>query len=218
MKRKFFSALLCAMISFCLIVSSAACAPEENKEPDDGGPPIVTPQPDDDKDNETPGEDPDGEGDPSGEGPGEDETPEEEPPSESGLTFELHSDGYTCYVSGIGTCTDTEIVIPDTHNGSPVVNIGGHAFSGSDIKSIVIPDSVVGIGEGAFSGCTSLTDVTLGAKTQTIKAQAFQGCTNLTNINIPESVTTIGEGAFSGCDKLEQTENGVHYIAGWVID
>ena len=70
MKRKFFSALLCAMISFCLIVSSAACVPEENKEPDDGGPPIVTPQPDDDKDNETPGEEPDGKGDPSGEGPG----------------------------------------------------------------------------------------------------------------------------------------------------
>ena len=131
MKRKFFSALLCAMISFCLIVSSAACAPEENKEPDDGGPPIVTPQPDDDKDNETPGEDPDGEGDPSGEGPGEDETPDEEPPSESGLTFELHSDGYTCYVSGIGTCTDTEIVIPDYYNGLPVTNIGGSAFKGS---------------------------------------------------------------------------------------
>ena len=134
MKRKFFSALLCAMISFCLIVSSAACVPEENKEPDDGGPPIVTPQPDDDKDNETPGEDPDGEGDPSGEGSGEDETPDEEPPSESGLVFTMHADGKAYYVSGIGACTDTEIVIPDYYNGLPVTNIGGSAFKGTDIQ------------------------------------------------------------------------------------
>lgn len=40
----------------------------------------------------------------------------------------------------------------------------------------VIPDSVTGIGDGAFSGCDSLT-----------------------SINIPDSVTTIGNRAFSNC-------------------
>lgn len=50
--------------------------------------------------------------------------------------------------------------------------------SGGDV---VIPDTVTGIGELAFEGCTGLKSVT-----------------------IPDSVTSIDEYVFSGCVKLEK--------------
>ncbi|MGM9530736.1 leucine-rich repeat protein [Intestinibacter sp.] len=32
---------------------------------------------------------------------------------------------------------------------------------------------------------------------------AFEGCTSLSNITIPDSVTSIGDGAFEGCTSLK---------------
>ena len=44
-----------------------------------------------------------------------------------GLAFTLLNDG-TYEVSGIGSCTDTEIVIPSVYNDKPVTSIGDSAF------------------------------------------------------------------------------------------
>ena len=60
-----------------------------------------------------------------------------------------------------------------------------------------IPNSVTTIGEGAFSGCESLTSINIPNRVTTIGNYAFCGCTSLTSINIPNSVTTIGNSAFS---------------------
>ena len=70
------------------------------------------------------------------------------------------------------------------------------------IVSYTIPDSVTSIGEGAFSGCTSLTSITLPEGVTSIGSYAFDDCTSLRSITIPDSVTSIGEGAFSGCTSL----------------
>ena len=53
-----------------------------------------------------------------------------------------------------------DIIIPSMLGGYPVIGIYSSAFSGCDsITSITIPDSVIFIGEYAFSGCDALVDV-----------------------------------------------------------
>ena len=63
-----------------------------------------------------------------------------------GLAFTLLDDG-TYEVSGIGSCTDTEIVILSVYNDKPVTSIGNYAFYNcSGLTSVTIPDSVTSIG------------------------------------------------------------------------
>ena len=87
------------------------------------------------------------------------------------------------------------------------------------VTEIVIPDYVTSIGYSAFSGCSSLTSVTIPTfairyipKTNlqtvvitsgdTIGEKAFEDCSSLTSITIGNSVTRIGESAFVGCSSL----------------
>ena len=75
------------------------------------------------------------------------------------------------------------------------------AFSGcSSLTSITIPDSVTSIGSSAFSGCSSLTSITIPDSVTSIGSSAFSGCSSLTSITIPDSVTSIGNNAFYGVD------------------
>ena len=131
-------------------------------------------------------------------------------PASEGLVMVLISaDEYT--VSGIGTCTDTEILIPTTYNGLPVVSVEASAFlNNTAITSVVLPDSITSIGENAFNGCESLTSVTFGKNSQlsSIGPGAFNYCHSLESITIPESVTSIGSDAFYYCCGLRSVTFG----------
>ena len=99
-----------------------------------------------------------------------------------GLAYSSNGDG-TCSVSGIGTCTDTQIVIADTYNGVPVAGIRKDAFkNNTSITSVVIPDSVKSIGVSAFYGCTSLESITIGNSITSISDYAFYDCTGLREV------------------------------------
>lgn len=79
-----------------------------------------------------------------------------------GLTYELNSDGKSYSVIGIGSCTDTKIVIPSHYQGLAVTKIGDYAFyECKNISSIIFPDTVTEIGTGAFNFCENLTEVVL---------------------------------------------------------
>lgn len=131
-------------------------------------------------------------------------------PASEGLDMVLISEGeYT--VSGIDTCTDTEILIPTTYNGLPVVSVEASAFlNNTAITSVVLPDGITSIGENAFNGCESLTSVTFGKNSQlsSIGPGAFNYCYSLESITIPESVTNIGSEAFNYCCGLRSVTFG----------
>ena len=107
--------------------------------------------------------------------------------SETGLTFTLNKDGKSYSISGIGTFTGTDLVIPKANfDTKPVTSIGNYAFSGcSGLTNITIPDSVTSIGNGAFYGCTGLTSVTIGNSVTSIGIYAFYGCSGLTSMILP---------------------------------
>ena len=120
-----------------------------------------------------------------------------------GLEYTLNSDSQSYSVSGIGTCTDTDIVIPATYEGLPVTNIGDRAFYRClRLTSVIIPDSVTSIGDSVFWDCYDLTSVNIPNGVTSIGSYAFHSCHSLTSINIPNRVTSIEEGAFYGCSSL----------------
>ena len=154
-----------------------------------------------------------------------------------GLSFVSNGDG-TCYVSGIGDCTDVYILVPEFHNGMKVVGIGENAFSDcKTIISILLPDSVTVVGKSAFAGCTSLESVTLlGALTlesnafsgcsslsyislsvtlSDIKADVLAGCISLRSVFIPSTVASIHESAFMGLDNLSILSDTAEIPDGW---
>lgn len=64
------------------------------------------------------------------------------------------------------------------------------------MEKLVLPDSLLYIGDRAFRGNESLHTVILGGRTKSIGAYAFASCTNLEKIEIPSSVQHIGSYAF----------------------
>jgi hypothetical protein len=119
----------------------------------------------------------------------------------------------------------TSVSIPNS-----VTSISNYAFYFcSGLTSVTIPNSVTSISNYAFrncsnlttvnfnathcttmgsssspvfSGCSSLSTLTIGNNVQNIPASAFYGCSSLTSVIIPNSVTTIDNSAFQNCSSL----------------
>ena len=139
-------------------------------------------------------------------------------PGYRGLKFRLNADNASYTVAGIGSCTDTDVVIPSEYNGLPVTSIGDGAFYGcTSLANITIGDSVTSIGISAFTYCSSLASVTIGDSVTTIGDAAFAG-SGLTSIVVPDSVTSIGSSAFNYCTSLASItvdlNNSVYHSSG----
>ena len=93
-----------------------------------------------------------------------------------------YSNGSIMFVSeGVGG----DIVVPDG------ISDIGTCFSGKAITSIVLPDSIYILSDGAFANCTELVSITFG-----------------------KNVDTYSINVFEGCDKLELEEYGNAYYIG----
>ena len=160
--KRLLTMLLCLVLAASCAFGVAACTPDDAK--DDTG--IVTPGEDEEQ-------------------PGGDEEPEPELPASEGLSFALNDDGASYAVTGIGTCTDTNVVIPSEYNGLPVTSIGDGAFSDCwRLANITIPNSVTSIGDSALSNCTSLTNITIPNSVTSIGDSALYWCSSLTSVTV----------------------------------
>lgn len=81
-------------------------------------------------------------------------------------------------------------------------SVGQYAFHRNvNLKEIDINCET--IGDEAFSGCNSLTDITLGSSVKTLGRAVFYTCQGLKSVEIPSTVTDIGEKTFLSCFNLE---------------
>ena len=100
-----------------------------------------------------------------------------------GLEFESNGDG-TCYVVGMGTCKDEDVYIPRYHNEEKVTGIAEGAFEGNKkIKSIILSDTVITVGDLAFMDCENLESVEISESVTSI-GDCFVYCFNLENIKV----------------------------------
>lgn len=80
------------------------------------------------------------------------------------------------------------------------------AFGECHLQSIDIPKSVREIGDKAFWGCHSLSQVIIPRGVIFIGEEAFHWCSKLSYVQIPFSVSEIKKCAFSGCVRLKNIE------------
>ena len=137
---------------------------------------------------------------------------------------------------------DETVVIPSKIENLPVTVLSGvedadypgvvneGVFEGSDVKTVVLPDTLITIGGRSFLNCEKLTKVILepvsslrviagkafancvalmgidlsGTNVYTIDTQAFEGCTALKEIRFCGAVTEIGARAFYNCVSLQE--------------
>ena len=113
----------------------------------------------------------------------------------------------------------TALYIPGEIDGHEVVAIGDRAFQNrTDLKTVMIPDSVTEIQWRAFDGCINISNVTLSKNLKTMGERTFGDCKKITQIEIPKSLDKGGEwnaGAFTGCTNLKKVtfEKGTTKIA-----
>ena len=65
----------------------------------------------------------------------------------------------------------------------PTTNNFKNVF-GDQVTSYIIGDDVTAIGQGAFSNCTNLKELTIGKSITSINELAFSGCTNLKTVTL----------------------------------
>ena len=117
------------------------------------------------------------------------------------FTYELVNGSYT-----ITKCESNSIInsIPKIRNGYAVTAIADGAFAGcSGISELEIPDTIRSIGMNAFIGCMSLKKITIPDSVTEISSGAFMRCTLLSEVNLPDTLTTIGNYAFAQCTSIE---------------
>lgn len=127
----------------------------------------------------------------------------EESGGASSLKYERSGEGYV--VTGNGEVTDTELVIPQEHDGLPVIGIADQAFYGCrTLTRVQLPEGLQTIGDLAFKDCASLADVVFPSTLKSIGVSAFEDCVKLTKVELPAGMEQIEANAFSGCARLER--------------
>ena len=112
-------------------------------------------------------------------------------------------EGY--FVSGIGECTDTVVIIPKEYEGLKVIGIAANAFKKSDvaITEVYIPETITSLKHHAFAGCASLEYIKIPDTVTEMGSNTFEGCESLKRVYIGKGITEIPQNAFNGCKSLE---------------
>lgn len=108
-----------------------------------------------------------------------------------GMGYDSTLGGYSINFRG---STDTDVVvIPDTYDGYPVVQISSYyTSSNKSFSGVVIPPSVKKISGNAFRGFNNLTSLTIPNSVETIETQSYKP-TGTQYVSIAGSNSAIGK-------------------------
>lgn len=81
--------------------------------------------------------------------------------------------------------------------------ISNHAFSGTGLKEIELPEGLTTLDYNAFSYCASLSSVKIHGKVERISPSSFYSCSNLQKVELAEGIKFIDNQAFYHCGRLQ---------------
>ncbi len=117
----------------------------------------------------------------------------------------------------LNNCTNLkEVVIPES-----VTTIGNHAFFGcASLEKINLPAGLTEISQSLLGGCTALSEITIPDGVTAIGDSAFQKCASLTEIVLPQGLRRIDGEAFFGCTGLSYIDipDGLETADNWIAD
>ncbi len=121
------------------------------------------------------------------------------------LYYTIDNGGAT--ITGVAAEGSGSLSIPSTISGTTVVAIANDAFSGcTSLTDVSIPSSVESIGVRAFLN-SSVTSVNIPAAVTRIAYRCFRGCTSLTSVTFEgSSLRYLSQQAFYGCTSLTEIE------------
>ena len=97
----------------------------------------------------------------------------------------------------------SELTVPSEVSGIAITALSENCFANCDsLTTVILPDSLVTIGDGAFFKCASLRGIYIPASVQVIGKEAFYGCESLEAICIHNSMEDIQTDAFDHCNRL----------------
>lgn len=80
----------------------------------------------------------------------------------------------------------TDLSLPSSFKDKPVLKVANHAFEGTAVTSVTIPDGITTIDKGAFADCTDLTAISFGAGVNSDYDGWLSGCPVLSEISVAE--------------------------------
>lgn len=119
---------------------------------------------------------------------------------EGGLWLDYYED-YRGYVAWMYDGNPTELVIPSSYKGIPIVKIAypfyfkNYQTINNTVTTITTSKNLKSIGDNAFQGCNKLTSVTISDTVEEIGENAFD-VNSLANITMGKNVKYIGANAF----------------------
>ncbi len=121
-----------------------------------------------------------------------------------GLEFKSNGNG-TCDWTGLGTCQDTEIVVPEKNGEETVVSVAKEVLGRKKgITKVTLPDTVKTLQENALAYNDDLVEIDFGKGLESIGDNAVGYCEKLKIATLPSGLKSIGRSAFTSDTSLTE--------------